>query len=257
MTVVQACDRITTAVHDPTAFERYIIELTGRLAALPGAEVDEAIEAVLLEVGESLGTDRATFLEGTPDVADLVATHAWARAGYPPAATGQSLRGELPWYVAALLRGQTIALAHVADDLPAEAPAERAFARGAGLRSSLTVPVAIGGRFTCALATHTFRHHCVWSDPLVGRFRLVAQILALAIARRRADHEVERAARPTVLRPMIRVERDHILAVLEARRWRINGRGNTADVLELHPNTLRSRMKKLGIRRPARPRRRA
>ena len=43
---------------------------------------------------------------------------------------------------------------------------------------------------------------------------------------------------------------DHIVAVLERCKWRINGAGNAAEVLGLHPNTLRSRMKKLGIRRP-------
>ena len=48
------------------------------------------------------------------------------------------------------------------------------------------------------------------------------------------------------------VERDHILTVLEACRWRINGRDNAAERLGLHPNTLRFRMKKLGIARPPR-----
>jgi transcriptional regulator with GAF, ATPase, and Fis domain len=46
-------------------------------------------------------------------------------------------------------------------------------------------------------------------------------------------------------------ERRHIEHALRRCRWRINGKGNAADVLGLHPNTLRNRMKKLGIRRPA------
>jgi transcriptional regulator with GAF, ATPase, and Fis domain len=46
------------------------------------------------------------------------------------------------------------------------------------------------------------------------------------------------------------VERAHILEVLAACRWRINGAGNAAERLGLHPNTLRFRMKKLGITRP-------
>jgi formate hydrogenlyase transcriptional activator len=46
------------------------------------------------------------------------------------------------------------------------------------------------------------------------------------------------------------VERHHIEAVLQTCRWRINGRGNAAEILGLHPNTLRFRMKKLGIQRP-------
>ena len=52
------------------------------------------------------------------------------------------------------------------------------------------------------------------------------------------------------LRPLDDVERDHIRGVLERCGWRVNGVGNAADVLGLHPNTLRFRMKRLGITRP-------
>ena len=46
------------------------------------------------------------------------------------------------------------------------------------------------------------------------------------------------------------VEKAHMLAVLRQTHWRINGDGNAAERLGLHPNTMRFRMKKLGIRRP-------
>jgi transcriptional regulator with GAF, ATPase, and Fis domain len=46
------------------------------------------------------------------------------------------------------------------------------------------------------------------------------------------------------------VERAHLLSILRLCHWRINGAGNAAEVLGLHPNTLRFRMKKLAIRRP-------
>jgi formate hydrogenlyase transcriptional activator len=49
------------------------------------------------------------------------------------------------------------------------------------------------------------------------------------------------------------VERRHIELALRRCGWRINGGGNAAEVLGLHPNTLRFRMKKLGIRRPVAP----
>ncbi|MFN0123080.1 MAG: sigma 54-interacting transcriptional regulator [Blastocatellia bacterium] len=48
-------------------------------------------------------------------------------------------------------------------------------------------------------------------------------------------------------------ERRHILSVLEQTRWVIEGPQGAALILNLHPNTLRSRMKKLGIRRPPAP----
>lgn len=46
------------------------------------------------------------------------------------------------------------------------------------------------------------------------------------------------------------VVRRHIEDVLRRCGWRISGKGNAADHLNLHPNTLRFRMKKLGITRP-------
>jgi predicted ATPase/transcriptional regulator with GAF, ATPase, and Fis domain/tRNA A-37 threonylcarbamoyl transferase component Bud32 len=45
------------------------------------------------------------------------------------------------------------------------------------------------------------------------------------------------------------VERRHILDVVEQSGWVIEGPNGAAKLLNLHPNTLRSRMKKLGIKR--------
>ncbi|MGB5696444.1 MAG: sigma 54-interacting transcriptional regulator [Polyangiales bacterium] len=45
------------------------------------------------------------------------------------------------------------------------------------------------------------------------------------------------------------VERHHIRAILEAARWKIEGRQGAATRLGLAPSTLRSRMRKLGIER--------
>ncbi len=46
------------------------------------------------------------------------------------------------------------------------------------------------------------------------------------------------------------VEREHILHVLETCGWRVRGQGGAAAILGLNPNTLESRMSKLGIHRP-------
>ena len=46
------------------------------------------------------------------------------------------------------------------------------------------------------------------------------------------------------------VERQHIVRVLQAARWTIEGPVGAARLLGLHPSTLRSRMRQLGITRP-------
>jgi transcriptional regulator with GAF, ATPase, and Fis domain len=49
---------------------------------------------------------------------------------------------------------------------------------------------------------------------------------------------------------LVEVERRHILHILEACHWRIEGQGGAAQLLALKSSTLRSRMLKLGIARP-------
>jgi transcriptional regulator with GAF, ATPase, and Fis domain/FixJ family two-component response regulator len=47
------------------------------------------------------------------------------------------------------------------------------------------------------------------------------------------------------------VERDYIVQILEETHWRVDGPRGAALILGLNPATLRSRMRKLGIRRPS------
>ena len=46
------------------------------------------------------------------------------------------------------------------------------------------------------------------------------------------------------------MERQYILRVLDQVGWKIEGKGGAAEILDINPDTLRSRMKKLGIRKP-------
>jgi transcriptional regulator with GAF, ATPase, and Fis domain len=46
------------------------------------------------------------------------------------------------------------------------------------------------------------------------------------------------------------MEREYMLRVLKARNWKIGGENSAASTLGMHVNTLRARMKKLGIQKP-------
>ena len=50
--------------------------------------------------------------------------------------------------------------------------------------------------------------------------------------------------------PLEDVERRHIESVLTQTQWMIEGERGAARILNLNPSTLRSRMQKLGIKRP-------
>jgi PAS domain S-box-containing protein len=58
---------------------------------------------------------------------------------------------------------------------------------------------------------------------------------------------IEMPANNTDQRSLEQIERAHILEIFEQTNWRISGDEGAAVILDLHPNTLRSRMKKLGL----------
>lgn len=63
----------------------------------------------------------------------------------------------------------------------------------------------------------------------------------------------QRGSKPSGEMKLQEVERQYIVSVLEKTRWVIEGPKGAAAVLALHPNTLRSRMKRLQISRPTPP----
>jgi len=61
------------------------------------------------------------------------------------------------------------------------------------------------------------------------------------------------AAAPAILSDieLRRRERDNTLAALNKTAWKIHGPGGTAELLGLKPTTLISRIKKMGLKKPA------
>ena len=95
-----------------------------------------------------------------------------------------------------------------------------------------------------ALLPATARHE---GQPAVDR---AAADMEAPAARPRPAALAAEAPEPREAATLEEVERRHILATLERTGWVIEGPQGTARVLGLHPNTLRSRMERLGIRRP-------
>jgi PAS domain S-box-containing protein len=52
-------------------------------------------------------------------------------------------------------------------------------------------------------------------------------------------------------KPFEEMERDYILQVLKAKSWKVQGTNSAASILGMNPNTLRARIKKLGIKKPS------
>ena len=171
-------------------FEAFLAEISTRFTGLQGERVDAEIERALRDLAEFLGTDRATLLEFAVDGASFRPAHSWARPPVEPYSS-TLLRADSPWYYEQLLRGETVRFERLPDELPEDAPRDRVQALKGGIKSILTIPIAVGGRYICALSTSAFQVYRTWPAATVARVRTVGQILASAIHRRRAEAELE------------------------------------------------------------------
>jgi formate hydrogenlyase transcriptional activator len=172
-----------------TDFEAFLAELSTRFTGLPASQIDAEIERALRDLVEFLGSDRATLFEFSASGASLRPTHSWARPPIEPYAN-PLMRAESPWYYEQLLRGETIRFERLPDEAPEEAPEDRTNVLRVGIKSILTIPIAVGGQFVSALSTGAFREYRTWSDVTVARVRTVGQILASAIHRQQTEAEL-------------------------------------------------------------------
>ena len=194
---------------EPSCFERLLGDLSTRFTGMAAEAINSEIERALHMLVEFLGTDRSTLFEFSPDGTVLRATHTWARPDVAPVAINMIVETELPWYHGQLTRGEVVRLGRVLEELPPGAAAERAYAERAGMQSNLAIPIAVGGRFVCVVATGAFCAPRAWSDSDVERVRVVGQILANALYRKRAE-EALRASLAEVERLNDRLEVENV-----------------------------------------------
>ena len=79
------------------------------------------------------------------------------------------------------------------DELPDEAAAIKRVYRRFGTKSMLSTPVSVGGEMVGALLISTTRKHRFWPDDLAPRLRLIGEVFANALMRKRHEEEIAEA----------------------------------------------------------------
>jgi formate hydrogenlyase transcriptional activator len=198
------------------AFERMLADLSARFANVPVERVESEIEIVQTILRQFLGFDRSTFGEFQED-GSLVVLSSTAVEGFEPTPRGQ-LPAQLAWFIGQLRAGETIVTPNTAVDLPAEAAAEAEYARRTGLVSHLAIPFRIGGRIVGAIAFSAHRETRTWPDDLVTRLKLVGEVFARAIARKREQEKLAAAtAEIKALKDRLERENSYLQHVAQIR----------------------------------------
>jgi two-component system, LuxR family, sensor kinase FixL len=168
-------------------FETLIADLSSKFVNVPAGEVDREIMDAQRRICELLDLDLLAFWQWLDEIPGSFAlTHLYS-AQEGPLPAGQLSQEDYPWVRRQLAAGRNIILASL-NEMPAEAARDREASCKLGIKSNLTLPLAVEGGLTIgAFCLNTTRAERDWPDVLVKRLQLVAQIFANALARKRTE----------------------------------------------------------------------
>jgi PAS domain S-box-containing protein len=182
---------LRSELEEQLAFATLIADLSVRFINVPADHVDREIAEAQRCVCEFLGLDLSALWQASAEAPELLTlTNLYRPLGGPPLPERMNARQYFPWCQQQLLAGKVIAVSSL-EQLPAEAARDRESWRHYGIKTSLTVPLSVGGGPPFgALSCNTVRDEREWPDALVKRLQLVAQIFANALARKRSEESL-------------------------------------------------------------------
>jgi len=172
-------------------FETLLADLSTTFINISANKIDNKISESLQRIVEFLDVDRATMIQLKLKKEKDSVTHSWAVDGFKPS---QDLNLKLlwPWTYQQVLLGNSVKLSKI-EDLPAEAIVDKQTWTQMGAKSSITIPLNVGGKIVGTLNLGALRRHRDWPDEFLPRFRLFGEVLANAVARKRADQSLAKA----------------------------------------------------------------
>jgi len=172
-------------------FEEFLAEISARFINLPADLIDDEIESAQRRICEFLDVDRSALWQ-TPDIeaGTLILTHIYQSQGCPPIPKHPYSRDLFPWTAQKLLAGEMVAIEKISD-LPPEAGRDRENYSRYATKSTLLWPLSVGGGPTFgALSFAVTRQERDWPETVVKGLRLIAQVFANALARKRTDESL-------------------------------------------------------------------
>jgi signal transduction histidine kinase len=167
-----------------------IADISSKFVNLPADQVDREIFDAQRRICEMMGIDlSALWQRSDRNPGSFVITHLYSMEHGPQPVDGMTDE-DYPWIRREILAGRVVAHRSLAD-MPEAAAKDREAGRKVGIKSNLTLPLSLGGDTPIGiLAFNTTRKERSWPVSLVERLKLVAEIIANALARKKADQDL-------------------------------------------------------------------
>ena len=172
-------------------FASLVDELSAAMAQVSADEIDKEIKEWLRRIVLALEVDRGTFWERVESDGGFMGTYWWGRPGIPGLPNKMRSMQISPWATAQVLAGKTIVYS-TPDELPKEEVRLRRFLKSYGPKAQVMLPLQIGGVVLGALTFGKFRTPRSWPSSELQRLRIVGQVIAGALDRKRAILQVRK-----------------------------------------------------------------
>ena len=178
------------ALQERLEFEGLLLNLSARFVNIHPDRVDAEIQYGLRQILDFFQVERCGLIQILPDKASWQLTHVAVAEAVPPAPLGVEFRASLfPYAYDKLIRKREVHSFSTLDDLPPEAHVDRQTSIEWGIRSALYIPIITELQSTHLIAIDSVRRECIWPEQLIPRLRLLGEILANALERKRVRLE--------------------------------------------------------------------
>ena len=171
-------------------FETLLSEISARFVNLPSDQVDTGIEDSQRRICECLGLDLSALWQWSDETPRfLTLTHLHSAPGGPSRPEQIDAQEAFPWQYHKMLCGEPLAFS--TEDMPPEAARDQESRRHYGVRSSVVLPLSVGGGPLIGVLTFdTLWEERDWPAETVKRLDLVAQIFTNALVRKNSDRDL-------------------------------------------------------------------
>jgi PAS domain S-box-containing protein len=230
------------SLRPPTRFEDLITKISTKFITLAPEDIDRGIHDALKKVGVYAGADWGGVILRRNSHFDT--THEWCARDISP--QKDQLQGldlaEFPYWQERMLRFETVNLPRI-QSLPAKAEGERKRMESLGIKSLLSVPMALNTSLVGFLSLASHRRENPWSKEIISHLRVIAEIIVNALERKRAEEvlkESESKYRSLVDNSLtgIYITQDHILKFCNQKFSEIFGYGRPEELIGINVQQL-------------------
>ncbi|HSB07458.1 MAG TPA: sigma 54-interacting transcriptional regulator [Thermodesulfobacteriota bacterium] len=192
----ESIETLRTELEERLRFETLLAETSARFVNLPADRIDSEIEDAQRRICEFLDLDRSVLwqiVEREPGTAVL--THIQQPHGGPQVPELPNARDLFPWTGQKVFAGETVTITRISN-LPPEAGRDRESFGLYGTKSTVVVPLSIGGGAPFGFLTFAvMREEREWPETVVKGLQLIAQVFANALVRKRTDEQLKKYVR--------------------------------------------------------------